>query len=222
MVQIIICEVCGKEKPLMGKGMCDKCYQREYKTIHAIEHKEYDREYYINNRDRIKLQTSEYYLDNLEACKKHSREKYHNETGSLGMDGNRSCSLFLGVHIAETILSNVFDDVTRMPHKNIGYDFICNKGKKIDVKSSCRNIRDNRSDKWTFSTRHNTIADYFLCIAFDDRESLNPEHLWLIPGYVANGKCSISVSVSTISKWDEYKVNRLDDVIECCNIFRKV
>ncbi len=97
---------------------------------------------------------------------------------------NKKCSSYLGVGIAERVLSHVFKNVELMPMSNPGYDFICNHGKKIDVKSSCRYFHIGRSDSWMFTINKNTSADYFLCIAFDDREHLNPEHVWLIPGDV--------------------------------------
>ena len=55
--------------------------------------------------------------------------------GKQPFNGNRDCTLFLGVHVAERVLSKVFKDVERMPMNNPGYDFICGGGYKIDVKS---------------------------------------------------------------------------------------
>lgn len=37
------------------------------------------------------------------------------------------CSSYLGVYVAERILSYYFEDITRMPYGHIGYDFICKK-----------------------------------------------------------------------------------------------
>jgi hypothetical protein len=103
------------------------------------------------------------------------------------MSENKDCSLFLGVHVAERVLSNVFKNVQRMPQNNPGYDFICSKGYKIDVKSAslCKILDKKHGSviwRWNFHIRNNTIADYFLLIAFDDRENLNPMHVWLIKG----------------------------------------
>ena len=100
----------------------------------------------------------------------------------LPMNKNRQCSSFLGVHVAERVLEATFENVERMPYGNPGFDFICGAGYKIDVKSSCRRYQKNGSSSWAFGIDKNCDADYFLCIAFDNREHLNPEHLWLIGG----------------------------------------
>ncbi len=66
------------------------------------------------------------------------------------MSDNRECSSFLGCHIAEQVLSKTFKDVEIMPPSNPGYDFICNKGKKIDVKSSCLRYKNPKHKSWMF------------------------------------------------------------------------
>ena len=87
---------------------------------------------------------------------------------NLPLCENASCSSFLGVYISEAVLSTVFNSVVRAPYGNIGYDFVCGKGLKIDVKSSCFHKKINA---WSFCTKKNKIADYFICLAF----SRNPE-----------------------------------------------
>ena len=124
---------------------------------------------------------------------------------------NRDSATFLGVHVAEFILSKVFKNVEIMPPCNPGYDFICTRGMKIDVKSSCL----SKMNTWQFHIDHNTTADYFLCIAFDTREDLNPLHLWLIPGEQINHQSKISVSPNTASKLYEYKLD-INKTITCC------
>ena len=147
------------------------------------------------------------------------KSKYYNESkpGYRSSKTNKECSLYLGCTVAEEVLSHIFENVQRMPNGNPGYDFICGKGKKIDVKSSRRFSRGKRSDNWSFSVKRNTIADYFLCIAFDNRDDLNPEYLWLIPGSDVNDKSGISIAESTIDKWSKYELDKLDDIISCCN-----
>ena len=129
---------------------------------------------------------------------------------------NKECPAFLGVHITEEVLSRVFKNVQRMPYGNPGYDFICNKGKRIDVKSSCKSKTRNN---WIFTIRHNTIADYFLCLAFDNREDLNPLYVWLLPGNKLNHLKSTTISQSSIHKWDGYILD-ISKVITCCNTAR--
>lgn len=48
---------------------------------------------------------------------------------------NRSCASFLGVCVAEKVLDGYFDNLVRMPYGNVGYDYVCGKGFKIDVKT---------------------------------------------------------------------------------------
>jgi hypothetical protein len=120
------------------------------------------------------------------------------------------------VHVAEQVLSKVFKGVEQMPYGHKGYDFICNQGKKIDVKSACTQTHDRKSDSRTFMIRKNKIADYFLCLAFDNREDLNPLHIWLISGHIINHLIGATISESTLSKWDEYKLD-IDKVVKCCD-----
>lgn len=127
---------------------------------------------------------------------------------------NKKCPVFLGCHVAEQVLSNVFKNVETMPMCNPGYDFICNHGKKIDVKSSCKR-KNHRGYRWGFGINHNKIADFFLCLAFDNRESLTPLHLWLIPGHIINDKRGVSISKSTVMKWAKYELD-INQTLACC------
>lgn len=138
--------------------------------------------------------------------------------GAKPMSENRKCSAYLGIHIAERVLAKTFKDVEVMPPNNKGYDFICNKGKKIDVKSACFG---QRGISWTFSIKRNTVADYFLCIAFDNRDDLNPLYVWLIPGDKVNHVISTTISESTINKWSEHVID-IDSVLKYCDIFKNL
>jgi len=131
----------------------------------------------------------------------------HRRNGVKPMSENKECASYLGVHIAEQMLSEVFKDVKRMPNNHPGYDFICNNDKKIDVKASCLGRGKNgKSDYWDFSIKRNGIPDYFLCIAFDDRENLNPLHLWLIPSEKVKHLSSAFIAVTRLNKWDMYRL----------------
>lgn len=146
-------------------------------------------------------------------------ERNHRIGRNQPFNENTTCSSYLGVCIAERMLSHVFKNVERMPYGNKGFDFICGRGYKIDVKSSSR--QSNHNHKWHFNIKRNKIADYFLLIAFNNREDLDPEHVWLIPGYTLNDKISTSISDGTISKWEEYELHdKLDAVISCCDTLK--
>ena len=108
--------------------------------------------------------------------RKYNRERSHQLGINCPMGKNRDCSKFLGIHVAEQVLTKVFDNVEVMPHNNIGFDIICNRRKKIDVKSSCM----HKNGRWMFNIKHNMIADYFLFLAFDNRKYLNPLYIKLM------------------------------------------
>ena len=143
--------------------------------------------------------------------------KSNRKLGRRPFTENRDCSSFLGVHVAERVLSRVFKDVKRMPMHNPGYDFICNRGKRIDVKSACLVKRKY----WMFSIKRNAVPDYFLCIAFDNREDLNPVHIWLIPGNEINHLMGTTICPSTIHKWDQYRLD-ISKVVSCCDTMKRL
>lgn len=154
----------------------------------------------------------------------YTRMRQHRLCKQSPMAENRTCASFLGVVVAESVLVNVFNDVVKMPYGNPGYDFICNRGKKIDVKSACLT---KSGQGWGFNITHNTIADYFLLLAFDNRDDLTPMHIWLISATaIVRGKrvCEydsimhISKSNRCVSQFAQYaQVDTLRDVVNCCD-----
>lgn len=163
------------------------------------------------------------------------RYQMHLKGLSQPLSENKSCPLYLGVHIAERILSKIFLEVQRLPLHNKGYDFICSKEHKIDVKSACLFKEDNA---WHFHIRRNKVADYFLLIAFDNRISLNPRHIWLISGtetiktmlnrkkYVSNqlnSKNELQIFNSEhLNIFKEYElIDKLEKIKECCAQLRR-
>jgi hypothetical protein len=131
-------------------------------------------------------------------------------------------SVYLGCDVAEKVLSNVFSNVQRMPRKNHGYDFICSRGLKVDVKASCLSSYSlNNSRLWAFTINRNKIADYFACIAFDDRVNLNPLHFWLIPGEKINRFTSISIYTgeTSLERWKKYE-KPVDKILTACNLMK--
>jgi len=148
-------------------------------------------------------------------CKECARQRFRQRNGGVAMSKNPACPLYLGVHVAERVLSHVFKDVERMPMNNPGYDVICNHGKRIDVKSSCKTKRGI----WVFSIAKNMIADFFLCLAFDNRSDLNPLNMWMIPGKEVSHKQVITIRDVHKNKWTVYRL-RDDKVVDCCNEMR--
>lgn len=197
-----------------GKKPCHRCGK-------MLPTSDYHRK--VNNRDGLaticKVCRAAYEKSRLARHSDWVREYTHRKGIYQPMEENKSCPAYLGIYIAEKVLSVVFNVAKRMPNNNRGYDFICGRGFKIDVKSASRahGFRDNRS--WKFNIRNNTIADYFLCIGFDNRATLNPEHVWLIPGSKINCLGTWSVSYQTLDKWKEFEKS-LDRVLSCCDEFR--
>ena len=203
------CTKCHETKPLddfynhkKGKNgkmsYCKECTIKKtgkYAQEHREEGEEYHRKYNQEHRDE-------------------AREK----AGQISMYENKSCSKYLGIVIAERLIRHLFKDVKVMPHNNIGFDFICNKGKKIDVKSGCIQLNNGKYPKWVFKINRNTIADFFICVAFDNRTDLNPLHLWMIPGSELNQKRKTSISLSRIHKWDKWKKDIKDAQLCCAEI----
>ena len=141
--------------------------------------------------------------------------KASRKAGHLSMSENKECSVHYGVYINERLLKHYFNDVEVMPFGNPGYDFICNNGWKIDGKSSFT----GDSGRWKFAINHNTITDYFFCVAYDNRKDKNIVHIWLLPGNKFNHLVSASISKSTIHKWAEYE-QPLDKIISCCKAIK--
>ena len=139
-----------------------------------------------------------------------------------GIVNNKNCPNYLGVTIAEQLLAKVFNNVEVMPHNNPGFDFKCNQGYMIDVKSATKEKNRNKNI-WAFDINYNKIADYFLCLAFDNRKNLNPMHIWLIPSRKINHLSTLRLSESTLNKWFQCELtDKLDKVILCCNIMRDI
>jgi hypothetical protein len=219
-----------------------KKYSSKYYKSHIIERKKYNeinkvkiakqkakynKKYKMENpeqmikwkqthKDDIIKYSKQYYIEHKIQRNKYS-ENYHRLHGSLPMEENLSCSLYLGVVISEYILANIFKNVQVMSHGNPGYDFICMNNKRIDVKSGCRQKCTGKSDRWYFTIKKNKIPDYFLCLAFDNREDLTPEHIWLIPGKDINNYTGVSITESRLERWDYYKINRLDEALSYRN-----
>jgi hypothetical protein len=141
----------------------------------------------------------------------------------ISKDENKSCPKYLGEVIAERVLAGLFEHVEKAPMNNPGWDFICGKKKRIDCKSSCLRHGTYSNSYWSFHICKNIICDYFLCLAFDDRDSLNPLHVWLIPGELINDKKSISITNTDMSlvKWKQYE-KPIDNVLTCCSKLRQI
>ena len=213
MINKPICRVCGIE---LDDENWTTLLKKGNRRICKVCNREKARAWIELNPTKAKDSRARWRIANLDKMRTYSIN-HRRKVGIQSYTKNKSCSVYLGVHIAERVLGHVFKDVTRMPINNPGYDFVCNRGKLIDVKSSCQ-----RNDLgWDFRIKRNTTADYFLCLAFDNRESLTPLHTWLLPGIKFSSFVGVSIRPSTIHKWDAYKLD-IESITTCCNTIRGV
>lgn len=197
------CNRCGITKPL------DSFYsKRSGKYGRGAKCKECEKEIRAKNRQEHRKERNKHQ-------KEYYKKVYREKSGHKPMDQNKSCTQYLGIVVGERLCRHLFKDVEVMPMHNPGFDFICNRGKLIDVKTSSTRSRKNKKPYWVFEIKRNTTADYFICVAFDNRTDLNPLHMWMIPGKEINHLRGISIFLSTIHKWDKWKRD-IDDAQLCC------
>jgi hypothetical protein len=134
----------------------------------------------------------------------------------------KDCSLYFGVYVAERALSRFFDHIERMPYGNPSFDFRCGRGYLIDAKSACLTQEGTKSPRWWFNIKKNTVPDYFLCIGFDNRESLDPMHVWLVPREILNNRVGFGITNTQkgLRKWEKYE-KPLDRVNTCCGAIKE-
>lgn len=216
------CNGCNKDKelsefrvrksgPMSGKprSRCKEC-ERFEKTAWRKE-----------NPEKVKSIRRAWRIANHGHAKEYARKRYYQQGGKSASE-NKACPVYLGCVVAETILSHEFPGFKRMPYGNKGFDYRCPKGFLIDVKSRCLTHSEIRSSFWHFAIRKNKVANYFLCIAFGDRDKpLVPEHIWLIPGNVVNEKMGFVITniPESLAKWSQYE-RSLKNVNNCCDKLR--
>lgn len=150
----------------------------------------------------------------------------HKMNYSKPMEKNKTCPSFLGIHVTEKLLLKRFKNTKAMSNNNEGFDFVCNKNYKIDAKASVLRFEKNLPDFngcFEFNINKNQIADYFCCVAYDDRENLNVINAWLIPKNAISKKgkmicelMKLSIAKNQMDFWKKYEmdINILDN---CCN-----
>jgi hypothetical protein len=193
---MIICKSCGELKPHNAFGLCINCYRKQNLIIckECGELKPYYRNGYCNTC----------YNHKMGICQPYNE--------------NKTCAAYLGTKI-EKLLIVRFKNTVAMPYGHKGFDFLCDKGYKIDAKSS--SLTSNNF--WMFRINKNQIANYFFCVGIDNREDMNIINAWLIPsdaiskkGIVVNELVGLKISQNQTAYWDKYKkdINSLND---CCN-----
>lgn len=177
-------------------------------------HVDYTRKFTAAHKEQVAMKNKEWRSKHPE----YSLEYKHATGKSRPMSEATKCASYLGIYIAESILVKYFENSIRMPLNNKGFDYICGMGYKIDVKSSCLSRNKTSKPYWTFVINHNKIADYFLCLGFDNRSNLEPQHIWIIPSCIVNSKFNIKIqnTPKSLSKWLQYE-KPIDKVKTLCN-----
>lgn len=169
-----------------------------------------------------KLCLDQWNRNRLKSHPGYGKERAHARGENRPMEDAKDTASWLGVYVAERILSKLFDNIHRMPVNNPGYDFVCGRGFKIDVKSSCLHITPGRHPRWLFHICQNTSPDYFLCLGFnEDRNNLAPLHIWLVPGRAVNKRVGLTITNHEVglAKWAKYE-RPPDKAIACCNVMK--
>lgn len=137
---------------------------------------------------------------------------------------NRKDPRFIGIYIAENGIAKIYEGSQRMPYFNPGYDIICPKGHKIDVKATVL----NRYNMFNFRIDQNKIADYFVLVAFNNIIELKPLHLWIVKGdediygNQVNNMSTISIlnEPKYLGMYEEYeKIDKLKKLKILCEDF---
>lgn len=153
-------------------------------------------------------------------------DRFHKIGKCSPMQLNKDCTTYFGIWIAENYIVKTFEDVDKAPYGTIGYDWICNKGKKIECKARCL----DSANRWSYpiadnNNNYNTIADYFIISAWDNRESLNPLHIWIFhrddivrrEPFWMRSSISISNTKKGLKEFEKFEVTgRLDKLKELC------
>ena len=200
------CSKCGISKPLdefysSKSGKCGKA--SECKKCSNERSKKYNQEH----QEEIVKYLRRY------------RQNQKKQNDKTTMYENKSCADYLGVVIGERLCRHLFKDVEVMPYGFPGYDIVCNRGKKINVKAACI-TPNNKYFHWKFNINYNKEPDFFILVAFDNRTDLNPLHMWMIPGKEINHRSGKSIRPSTIHKWNQWE-RSVEEVQSCCAELKK-
>ena len=170
---------------------------------------------YYQNRDSEKARRRVYYNEHKAEEQQKARDYWHSKGGKPAAN-NPSCSKYIG-NFAEKALSTFFGTMVMMPTDNPGYDALCGKGFKIDIKSACLQYHEQGTPSWQININHNEIADYFLILLFDSRVDKNPMHVYLIPGRDVNNLWAFRIrnAPESLAKYAKYE-HPIDKVLSCC------
>lgn len=230
MVDEKLCPKCGLVKPYSEYHMhrsgrkagkpqtyCKSCDAKRSHDDHLKNRdmeNQAQRDKYYANRESEKARRRQYYNTHIAEEQRKGRERWYAKGGKPASE-NLECSKYIG-NFAEKVLSTFFKTMQRMPQDNPGFDFLCGKGYKIDVKAACLTFPTDSKSRWTVNIHKNVIADYFLVLLFVDRIEKIPVHVYLIPGSDVNHLTGFSIynTERNLSKFSKYE-KPLDAVLSC-------
>lgn len=143
---------------------------------------------------------------------------------------NRKDPRFIGLYIAENSILKLFEGSQKMKCGNHGYDIVCNKGYKIEVKAATL----TRQNTLSFHIARNKIADYFILIGFNNIIELRPLYLWIIKNDEIIRGCRLrDIDVLGISNEPEFvkpfkkydtmdKLEKLKEICKGFNDYEKI
>lgn len=132
--------------------------------------------------------------------KEYQRQYYHHTGRSFPME--EYYPMRFGILIGEELFKRFLEELIFENVKYVGgyhdggLDFICknpkkefierysqfklvrNKEYRVQLKVRCLSYEDGRI-RWDFNILYNNVADIFILSAWDNRESLQPIHIWL-------------------------------------------
>lgn len=139
---------------------------------------------------------------------------------------NRKDPRFIGLYVAENGVLKLFEGSKQMKRGNPGYDIICDKGYKIEVKAATL----TRYNTLVFHLEKNKIADYFILIGFNNIIELKPLYLWVIKSdEIIRESCIKDIDVLSISNepelakpFEKYnRIDKLEKLKEICKGFNE-
>lgn len=147
------------------------------------------------------------------------------------MEFNTDCPSYFGIYIAEKYIIQTFEEPIPMPPNNPGFDWLCKNGLKIQSKARCIGYRSCcDSSIFEFLIKRNSIADWFILSAWDNRDSLVPLHIWAFhKNDIVRGRkfCEfVSLSITNkpeyLKEFEKYEVtDKLEKLKEICDRDKK-
>lgn len=160
--------------------------------------------------DENKVMNGTYIKSVCKKCKNEYELKYRHDTGISGrMKTNDKCGVFLWEKAKHIIRTN-FPTWIEMPQLTKHFNFIDDNGEKIAIRASVTLLAKNKfTPHWHFHVVENRIADKYIFMGFDSRQTLELIRAWIIPNntyFKTIRGFGITTSEKSIAKWKKYEI----------------